>query len=64
MKSVAWHRREKRVRYAIVRDMIRLGFLECHTVSQRRSTSLLPATIDVRREVAGVATQTMPTEHA
>lgn len=63
MESVAWHRREKRVRIALIRDLIRLGMLECRTVSQRRSTGLLPATIDARREVAGVATQTMPTEH-
>ena len=64
MKTFAWAKRERRVRLDLVKDLIALGMLECKPVSQRRSTGLLPATIAERREVAGVATQTMPTEHA
>jgi hypothetical protein len=64
MKSVAWEKREKRVRYAIVRDMIRFGFLECKPISVRRSTGLLPSTIDARRDVGEQPTITMATEHA
>ena len=61
MKSAAWERRERRVRIDLVKDLIRLGMLECRTVSQRRSTSLLPATIEERQKVANAETVTMAT---
>ena len=62
MKSVAWRRRERRVRIDLVKDLIKLGMLECKPVSQRRSTGLLPATIDARRGAANAETETMATE--
>ena len=57
-------KREKRVRLALIRDLIRMNMLTCRPISLRRSTSLLPATIDARRKAANAETVTCATEHA
>ena len=64
MKSVAWQKRERRVRYAIIRDMITHGWLTCKPISQRRDTRELAAQSTRRIAVARAETVTCATEHA
>ena len=56
--------REERIRLDIIKDLIKYDLLICKPISVRRSTGLLPATIDARRDAANAQTQTMATEHA
>lgn len=62
MKSVAWEKRERKVRRRLILDLIRGGWITCKPISERRSTSLLPSTIDARRDVANAETVTMATD--
>ena len=57
-----WTKREERIRLDIIKDLIKFDLLTCKPVSQRRSTSLLPSTIDARRDVGEQPTVTMPTD--
>lgn len=63
MKSVTWYHREREVRYAIVRDMIRYGWLTASPISQQRDTTELVAEKTTRNlAVAEHETITMNTE--
>ena len=64
MRRIVTQLNEKRIRAWLIFDLFKMGLLTCKPVSQRRSTSLLPATIDARRDVGEQPTVTMATEHA
>lgn len=64
MRRIVTRLNEKRVRAWLIYDLFRMGLLTCKPVSQRRSTGLLPSTIDARRDVGEQPTETMATEHA
>ena len=64
MRHIVTHLNEKRVRAWLIYDLLKMGLLTCKPVSQRRSTGLLPSTIDARRDVGEQPTVTCETEHA
>ena len=64
MKSVAWERRERKVRIDLVKDLIRMNMLTCRPISQRRDTAELAAQATREVAVAQAETVTCATEHA
>ena len=64
MKSVAWERRERKVRIDLVKDLIKLNMLTCKPISQRRDTRELAAHSTRKLAVAEHETRPMATEHA
>ena len=57
-------RREKRVRIALIRDLIRMNMLTCKPIAPRRDTAEMAALTTRKLAVAQAATVTCATEHA
>ena len=56
--------RERHIRLAIIKDLIRLDLLTCRPISHKRDTAELAAQTTRKMAVARAETVTMATEHA
>lgn len=56
--------RQKRIRLAIIKDLIALDLLTCRPISHKRDTAELAAQTTRKMAVAQHETVTMATEHA